>query len=122
MDNSTGTYQIWTVPIDFSSLEGFEENESLPGKSGLVQNYPNPFSSATKIGYRVLSTGFVSLKVFDVFGIQVAELVKEIKSPGYYEALFNSDNLLAQPQLRSGIFFYRLTVNDRVETGRMLYF
>ncbi|MDP1623388.1 MAG: sialidase family protein [Bacteroidales bacterium] len=120
MDNSSGDYQIWTVPIDFSSIGGVDETGQQPNSSALYQNYPNPFRSATKIGYRVTSSGFVSLKVFDIFGIQVAEPVKEVKSPGYYEVTVKSDDLQGHNSLNSGIFFYRFTVNDRVETGRMV--
>ena len=121
MDNSTGTYQIWTVPIDFSSLEGVDENQHQSVSTGMIHNYPNPFQTETTIGYRVLSPGFVSLKVFDVFGIQVAEPVNEFKSPGYYEVMLKSDDMTTHAQLTTGVFIYRLKVNDRVETGRMIY-
>jgi hypothetical protein len=121
MDNSTGVYQIWTVPIEFSSLEGIGDKPILSASNGLIYNYPNPFHATTTIGYRVLSPGFVTLKVFDVFGIQVAGLVEEFKSPGYYEVIFKSDEVLSYSQISTGVFFCRLTVNDRVETGRMIY-
>jgi len=120
MDNSTGTYQIWTVPIEFSSLEGVEDDGGRPGSTGLVQNYPNPFYSGTTIGYRVLSSGQVTLKVFDAFGVQIAGLVDEIKAPGYYEVSFTSVGSTTHSLIPGGIYIYQLRLNDRVETGRMV--
>jgi hypothetical protein len=120
MDNSTGIYQIWTVPVEFSSLEGVDDGP--PHNTALLaQNYPNPFVSETKIGYRVSSPGFVSLKVFDVYGVQVAEPVNEVKSPGFYDVTVNAGDLLTHAQFRTGIFFYRLTLDDRVITRRMIH-
>lgn len=121
MDNSSGIYQIWTVPIEFTDLGGVDEKGRQPASAGLTQNYPNPFHTATKIGYRVVSPGFVSLKVFDVFGVQVAEPVNEIKTPGYYEVSFNPGDLSSLPRLAAGIYHYRLMINDRAETGKMIY-
>ena len=72
MDNSTGIYQIWTVPVEFSSLESIDENGSQTTPTRLTRCYPNPFHAETTIGYRIFSAGNVSLKVFDVFGIQIA--------------------------------------------------
>jgi hypothetical protein len=120
MDNSTGIYQIWTVPIDFSTLGGVDENTLTPSTM-LKQNHPNPFHTSTTIGFRVTSAGFVSLKVFDVFGVQIAEPVKEIRQPGYYEVELNRDDLNTRLQSGSGFYFYQLKVNDRVETRKMIY-
>jgi hypothetical protein len=121
MDNSTGTYQVWTVPIDFSSMEGTDENPNRPQGQMLYTNYPNPFHSATTIGYRVPVAGNVSLKVFDILGIQVAEPVNEFKMPGYYETTFSTAGSLKYPPAGESVFFYRLTLNDRVETRKMIW-
>jgi hypothetical protein len=121
MDNSTGTYQIWTVPIEFANLDGVDEGQQA-GSMLLAQNYPNPFSTKTRIGYRVPASGQVSLKVFDMYGALVAEPVNEYKSPGFYEVTFNPKEIQDQAQFKAGIYFYRLTLNDRVETRRMIYF
>jgi hypothetical protein len=120
MDNSTGIYQIWTVPIDFSTLGGVDENTHTPSTM-LQQNHPNPFHTTTTIRYRVTDVGYVSLKVFDVFGVQIAEPVKEIRQPGYYEVELNRDDLNTRLQSGSGFYFYQLKVNDRVETRKMIY-
>jgi hypothetical protein len=120
MDNSSGLYQIWTVPISFSSVNGIDEGNSsqLPG---LKQNYPNPFSSSTKIGFRTTVTGQVSLKIFDILGNEIAELVNETMSPGFHEIEFNPAHIAVNQRLAKGIYVCRLTLNDRVETKRMIY-
>jgi hypothetical protein len=121
MDNSSGIYQIWTAPIDFSSLNGVDDPGMQSGFNGLSRNFPNPFNTETTISYRITSPGFVSLKVFDTFGILLAELVKENQPPGYYEVKFNPD-IWILPKPASGVFFYRLTLNERSEAGKMVYF
>ena len=120
MDNSSGIYQIWSVPIEFSSINAVEEN-NITSVAGLLQNYPNPFTLSTKIGFKTFSTGFVSLKIFDVLGNQIADLVNQLKLPGYHEVVFSPAGLRNQMRSERGVYFYRLTVNDRVETKRMIY-
>lgn len=68
------------------------------------QNYPNPFNPSTTIKYSIPQDAFVSLKVFNVLGEQVSELInKEIKT-GIHEVTFNADNL------SSGFYFYLVEV------------
>lgn len=121
MDNSTGIYQLWTVPIDYTSLEAIDDEERQPVSSFETLASPNPFRAETKISYYISATGFVALQVIDIFGNLVAEPVKEIQSPGQHTVIFNSDDPSVHPRLNSGIYFYRLKVKDRVETGRMVH-
>jgi 5-hydroxyisourate hydrolase-like protein (transthyretin family) len=72
----------------------------------LFQNYPNPFNPQTIIGYQISQAGFVSLKVYDITGREVATLVNESQSQGRYEVLFNGSNLA------SGVYLYKLQVGD----------
>ena len=119
MDNSTGIYQIWTAPIDFSVVS-VEDNILLPITFELKQNYPNPFNPITKIGYQIKEQGFVSLVVFDALGNELVKLVDEHKVPGYYEVEFGNANLLKNKDLSSGIYFYRLSVNGNYDTKSMV--
>jgi len=119
MDNSTGTYQIWTTPIDFSTVD-VEDANVIPSSFKLEQNYPNPFNPSTIIGFQISEPGFVSLKVFDVLGNEIAILVNEDKPIGYYKVEFNTSNLLNNNNLNSGIYFYRLMVNEVSETKAMI--
>jgi len=119
MDNSTGTYQIWTTPIDFSTVD-VEDVNVIPLSFELEQNYPNPFNPSTTIEFQISEPGFVSLKVFDVLGNEIAVLVNEDKPIGYYKVEFNTSNLINNNNLNSGIYFYRLLVNEISETKAMI--
>jgi hypothetical protein len=81
----------------------------------LFQNYPNPFNPTTSIQYAVESKEFVSLKVFDVLGREVATLVNEEKQPGVYEVEFDGS------KLASGIYFYKLQSERYSSTKKMIY-
>ncbi len=119
MDNSTGTYQIWTTPIDFSTVD-VEDVNVKPLSFELEQNYPNPFNPSTMIGFQISEPGYVSLKVFDILGNEIAVLVNEDKLIGYYNVEFNTSNLIINNNLISSIYFYRLMVNEVSETKAMI--
>ncbi|KAB2841017.1 MAG: InlB B-repeat-containing protein, partial [Melioribacteraceae bacterium] len=73
-----------------SSVEAM--NLDLPVEYSLFQNYPNPFNPTTIIRFAIPSAGQVTLKVFDLKGEEVANLVNEYKPEGYYEVSFNTSN------------------------------
>ncbi|OGU64028.1 MAG: hypothetical protein A2W30_10195 [Ignavibacteria bacterium RBG_16_36_9] len=84
----------------------------------LEQNYPNPFNPNTVIRYSISPEDvgqFVSLKVYDILGNEVATLVNEEKSAGSYEVKFNASTL------SSGIYFYRLTIGSFSSAKKMIY-
>ncbi|MFA7361824.1 MAG: T9SS type A sorting domain-containing protein [Candidatus Kapaibacterium sp.] len=89
-------------------------NSEAPDKYYLKQNYPNPFNPSTKISFGIVKRGFVTLKVYNTLGREVAVLVNKNLSPGTYETSFRGDNLT------SGIYFYKLVSNDFSETKRMM--
>ena len=80
----------------------------------LYQNYPNPFNPSTTLKYQIPQNGFVTLKVYDILGKEVATLVNEVKTQGRYEVNFNASNLA------SGVYLYRLNVNDYVDVKKMI--
>jgi len=96
-----------------------ETSESQPKEFLLSQNYPNPFNPTTKIKYQIPELSFITLKVYDVLGKEVAALVNEEKPAGSYEVDFNSRGLIYQT-LPSGIYFYRLQAGSFVETKKMV--
>jgi len=80
----------------------------------LSQNYPNPFNPSTTIKYQLPEMNFVTIKVYDVLGNEVATLVNEEKPVGEYEVEFDGTGL------PSGIYFYQLRAGNYVETKKMV--
>jgi hypothetical protein len=96
------------VGIDHNSVE--DQMKDLE----LHQNYPNPFNPTTTIKFEIIETGVVSLKIYDMLGKEVTELISARLSPGTYTEEFNSGNL------PSGAYFYRLQSGEQVQTMKML--
>ncbi len=90
------------------------EQHELPSSIMLMQNYPNPFNPSTKIGFRIKGTGYVTLKVFDALGREVATLVNEKKEPGTYTVDFDGSGLAG------GVYFYRLSSDNVVLTKKLI--
>ena len=96
---------------------GITQNSNItPDKFSLSQNYPNPFNPSTRINYEMRNAGFVTLKVFDLLGKEVATLVNEKQSAGSYAVDFNSSEF----SLPSGIYFYTLNAGEFTETRKMV--
>lgn len=107
-------------PNSFSSRVHFfkgnhlSNNSNIPKEYSLSQNYPNPFNPVTNIKYQIPVNGFVSLKIYDITGREIANLVKEYKQAGYYTVTFNGSNLA------SGVYFYRIQAGDFVQVKKMV--
>ena len=87
---------------------------TTPSEYLLKQNYPNPFNPSTTISFSIPKTNFVTIKVYDVLGREVATLVNEEKSPGNYSVNFNASNL------PSGVYFYRIQAGSYSVVKKML--
>ena len=93
--------------------------EMIPSSYGLMQNYPNPFNPATTIEFSLPVQTNVSLKVYDVIGREVAELIHGQMRAGTFRFRWDGRNS-ANSSVASGVYFYRLTAGSFVETKRML--
>ncbi|MFC2103707.1 alpha/beta fold hydrolase, partial [Bacteroidota bacterium] len=108
------------VSLDFlnsAMVTSTEESllfDGTPDDYILAQNFPNPFNPSTRITYSIPHRSFVSLKVYDVLGNEVAELVSEENLAGNHEIRFNAGNL------SSGLYFYKLIAGDYVSTKKMI--
>jgi hypothetical protein len=104
--------------VNFSLIQTFvgvkKIDEIIPASYKLYQNYPNPFNPATNIKYQITKNGIVSLKVFDILGREVVELINEKQNPGFYEVSFNASGL------PSGVYFYTLKTGEFKETKKLL--
>jgi len=114
-DNRDGNYEIYYKRNPTGNVTGIENiGSELLEKFNLKQNYPNPFNPSTSIQYAISNRQFVSLKVYDVLGNEIATLVNEEKPAGNYEVNFNA------LRLSSGIYFYKLQAGSFVETKKMI--
>jgi photosystem II stability/assembly factor-like uncharacterized protein len=114
----TGKYFLGTsgeglFEVDIpTSIE--DELNIIPGEYLLFQNYPNPFNPTTHFKFRIADFGFVSLKVYDILGNEVATLVNEFKPAGEYEVSFDGK------ELPSGIYIYTLRAGNFSDSKKML--
>ena len=109
-DNNKG-YAI----LGSSGVSGVEdENYILPKEYVLYQSYPNPFNPTTTIKYQIAEMSFVTIKVYDVLGNEIATLINEENPIGNYEIEFNGSSL------SSGVYFYKLQVNEYLSVKKMV--
>jgi hypothetical protein len=81
-------------------------NNDIPKEYRLMQNYPNPFNPSTSISYQLPSGGFVTLKIYDILGNQVTELVTGHQNAGVHRVEWDASGY------PSGVYFYKITVNN----------
>lgn len=120
---STGKYNYRLKQMDINGNFTYhqlptEVEVGVPNAYNLSQNYPNPFNPSTKIDYDLPYDGRVSIVLYDISGREVANLVNEVKTAGYYSISFNAANLA------SGMYFYRINAegnsNNFVQTKKMV--
>ncbi|MBV6397865.1 MAG: T9SS type A sorting domain-containing protein [Ignavibacteria bacterium] len=93
---------------------GGNGSEITADQYSLSQNYPNPFNPVTKINFSIPQSGFVSMKVYDIMGREIATLVNEVKNAGTFTVEFNGANL------SSGTYFVRMQAGDFSQVRRMV--
>lgn len=128
---SLGTHEHWNNSTDMQysrnlglntgiehvklmSYTDIEKEAELPAKYNLSQNYPNPFNPVTIIEYSIPKNQNVTVKVYDVSGREVATLENTYRSAGSYRIQFDPK------QLSTGVYFYKLTAGNFVDTKKMI--
>jgi hypothetical protein len=107
-DRITVNFIATTLPLSVSNLDNY------PAEYNIAQNYPNPFNPSTKIEYSIQEAGFVSVEVYNILGAKVATLINEYMQAGNYIAEFTAADLA------SGVYVYKLSVNDFTQTRKMI--
>jgi hypothetical protein len=114
--------RTWYDGISYAFVNGTgivtkveKPGNNIPGNFALSQNYPNPFNPSTIINYSLPKTGFVTLKVYDVLGKEIATLVNSEKSAGNYSVEFSPGG-----RYSSGVYFYRMQSGSFVQTKKLM--
>ncbi len=110
-NNSPKLYEI-TLPTDIATSAKYQKNILQSFK--LYQNYPNPFNPVTNINYTVSKSNFVTIRVFNLLGEEIATLVNEEKQAGNYEVKFNGSDLT------SGVYFYQMKAGSFSDTKKFV--
>ncbi len=107
-------YDAWDYDCGCPAVTGVTPEPGIPAVYELNQNYPNPFNPSTKIEYSIPKQSFVTLKIFNVVGQEVATLVNEMQTASRYSVTFNAKNIA------SGIYFTRLSAGDFTAMKKMV--
>jgi hypothetical protein len=105
MNSSISTY----IPSGIGNI-----NNEIPAVYSLSQNYPNPFNPSTTINFSIPKSGYVTLKVFDLLGKEIATLANGNAPAGNYSVEFHSGNLA------SGIYLYKITSGNFSDTKKLI--
>jgi len=100
--------------IRIEPVTGVEKEYNSLDKFELYQNYPNPFNPITNIGFRITEFGFISLKVYDLLGKEIAALINEEKPAGNYSVHFDGEGL------GSGIYFCKIIAGGYYQSKKMI--
>jgi hypothetical protein len=87
---------------------------SRPNRFALLDAFPNPANPSTIIAYELKEAGFVSIRVYDLAGREVAALVNGFEKPGYKSVSFHGSNLA------SGVYLYRLQAGNYSDTKKLI--
>ena len=115
MGTEGGTYEEGTFTVSgwFDDPVSYE-TAIVPSEFALNGVYPNPFNPSTVISYQLSAKSFVNLRVYDISGRKVTELVNGWRDAGIYEAVFDGSGLA------SGVYLYTLSAGDYTATGKMV--
>ncbi|MBZ0179061.1 MAG: S8 family serine peptidase [Melioribacteraceae bacterium] len=120
--NNSGYESLFSDQVVCGGMIGVQKSNAGYSKNSfnqvLNQNYPNPFNPATTIKYSFTSTSqsekFVVLKVYDLLGKEIQELVSDYQSPGTYEVIFDASGIA------SGVYFYQLLIENNYITRKLI--
>ena len=113
--NATAINPVWKPITNPTSVKKNGQSfNSLPKNFQLFQNYPNPFNPATKIKFNLPEKEFVTMKIYDVLGKEIATPLQNTYEAGVHEVLWSG------AKHSSGMYFYQLSTNKFKETKKMI--
>ena len=112
-----GAYSYRLLQKDFDGSESYSDAVNVvvtkPSNFSLEQNYPNPFNPTTRLSYSIPMQSFVSIKIYNITGEEVASLVNDVQTEGQHQVTFNAKNL------SSGIYIAKMTAGSFSSTIKM---
>lgn len=111
----SGPEEQWEDDADEAVYGG-----EVPQETALHGNYPNPFNPSTTISYGLSQDTWVTLRVYNSLGQEVATIVNEFKHAGANAAVWNGKNDSGE-SVASGLYIYRLNAGNTVQTEKMLF-
>ncbi len=119
-DEASGT---WSANVSGTTCSGSwgpivvsveEIGGRIPERFVLAQNYPNPFNPNTTIQFALPGMSYVSIKIYNTLGLEVATLVDEFLPPGQHKTIWNATDFA------SGVYLYRIQAGNFVETKKLI--
>lgn len=114
---------FWTsvekVLYTYSAITAIKPGFNSADKWRLAENYPNPFNPQTSIEFSVPQTSFVTVKVYNIQGQEVKELLSGYKTPGNHTVVWDATNNSGE-KVASGVYMYRLVSDTRVLSRKMI--
>ncbi len=113
-----GRDELWNLIYNkFYEPTSVREEKYIYNGFVLSRNYPNPFNSSTIIKYNLQTAGYISLKIYDMLGREIYDLVNGYKQAGEHSVEFR----VKSEELASGVYFYTMIINGGVLTRKMIY-
>lgn len=115
---TSGKYSYRLKQVDFDGTSEYSNVVTVvigsPLSFDLSQNYPNPFNPSTTINFTLPERTNVNIKVYNILGSLITEIISEVKDPGAYSVNFNAQ------ALSSGIYVYKLSTGSGKEMSRKM--
>lgn len=108
-DGSVIRYRDSSILLGVNNITG-----NIPSEFKLEQNYPNPFNPVTTINYSLPKASNVSIKIYDMLGNEVMNIVNEFKQAGNYSASVDASSLA------SGVYFYKMEAGNYKDAKKMI--
>ncbi len=118
IENISSNSGIITADLNVGLAAGIEDEINLPTEFSLSQNYPNPFNPSTTINFYVPSNGHAVLEVYNIAGQVVKSLLDDEVFAGENRVQWDGTSNSGS-EVGSGIYLYRLTINNNVESKKM---